>query len=81
MLVAAGIDINQKDKFGAISLSYLISGKLENSKIKPILLFLIESGVKYYEKDNYGNSCVDYAKQFSWRKELAELMEGEGDNL
>lgn len=75
MLVAAGIDINQKDKLGATPLSYLISGKLENSKLKPVLLFLIESGAECNEKDNYGNSCVDYAKQFSWRKDIVEILE------
>lgn len=74
ILVSAGIDVNQKDKFGAIPLSYLIAGKLGNSKIEPILIFLIESGTKCNEKDNYGNSCVDYAKQFSWREDILEIM-------
>lgn len=75
MLVETGIDVNQKDKFGGIPLSYLIAGKLENSKIEPILLFLLECGTKAKEKDKYGNPCVDYAKQFPWRKDVVALLE------
>ncbi|SCY28549.1 hypothetical protein [Butyrivibrio sp. INlla14] len=76
-LLEAGIDINQKDAFGAIPLSYLISGKLGNGVVKSLLSVLKKYGVKCHEKDNYGNSCVDYANQFPWRKEIAEEMKNE----
>ena len=74
-LVEAGIDINHRDKRGAISLSYLVAGKLDSSRLQPVLELLFEKGVDFLSKDNFGNSCLDYAKMFSWRKDIVRLME------
>ena len=78
-LVRAGIDINQKDKFGASPLSYLIAGKIDNRCVKKIISYLIDVGLDCCAKDNYGNSCIDYAKKFSWRTDIIELMERDKD--
>ncbi|MBR6403821.1 MAG: hypothetical protein IKS48_10605 [Eubacterium sp.] len=74
-LVSAGIDINQKDKYGAIPFSNLIAGKIDNKLVEKIFCYLYKTGLDCSIKDNYGNSCLDYAKKFSWRMDVVELME------
>ena len=61
-LVSAGIDINQKDKYGAIPFSNLIAGKIDNKLVEKIFCYLYKTG-------------LDYAKKFSWRMDVVELME------
>lgn len=74
-LIKKGINLNEKNKYGAIPLSYLISGKLDTEKIKPIFSYLVEMGSDYNSKDNYGNSCLDYARRFSWRTGFVQMIE------
>lgn len=51
--------------------------------MKPVFKYLIKSGSDYNSKDNYGNSCLDYAKQFSWRTGFVQMVEDTNirDNL
>ncbi len=78
-LVSAGININQKDKFGAIPLSYLIAGKIDNKLVGKIFIYLLDEGLDFSIKDKYDNSCLDYAKRFSWRADIVQLMEKYGN--
>lgn len=74
-LIQKGINVNEKNKYGAIPLSYLIAGKLDTEELNPIFRYLVEMGSDYNSKDNYGNSCLDYAKQFSWRTGFVQMVE------
>lgn len=77
LLVEAGVDINAKDKYGAIPLNYAITVvKLPTETAMPVYQYLIDHGSNIYEKDNFGKACIDYAKEFSWRNDLVSLMEG-----
>ena len=76
-LVEAGIDVNQKNKFGAIPFTNLIAGKADNKLVKEMFYYLHDAGMDCSIKDNYGNTCLDYAKRFSWRSDIVELMEKE----
>ncbi len=76
LLIKNGIEINARDKYGAIPMKYLISvNKLTTQDLKPVFEFLIKHGADYSQKDNFDNSCLDYAKQFSWRNDFIELVE------
>ena len=76
LLIKSGIDINARDKYGAIPMQYLISiNKFTTQDLKPVFEFLIKHGADYSQKDNFDNSCLDYAKQFSWRNDFIELVE------
>ena len=76
LLVEAGIDINAKDKYGAIPLNYAITVvKLPTEPAMAVYQYLIDYGSNIYEKDNHGKACIDYAKEFPWRNGLISLME------
>lgn len=75
ILIENGININQRDKYGAIPLSYAIANvKLDSETLKPLYMMLLENGSNYNDKDDYGNSCLDYASKFSWRNEFLEFV-------
>ena len=77
LLVEAGTDINGKDKYGAIPLNYAITVvKLPTETAMPVYHYLIDHGSNICEKDNFGKTCLDYAKEYSWRNSLVSLLEG-----
>ena len=77
LLMDAGVDINQKDKYGAIPLQYAITVvKQPTEAILPVVQVLMDHGSHIHEKDSFGKTCLDYAREFSWRKDLIPLMEG-----
>ena len=54
LLVEAGIDINEKDKYGAIPLKYAITVvKLTTEEMMPVYKYLIDRGSNIYEKDSF----------------------------
>lgn len=80
LLVEAGIDINEKDKYGAIPLKYAITVvKLTTEEMMPVYKYLIDRGSNIYEKDSFDKTCVDYVKEYSWRNGLISLLGGEAD--
>lgn len=71
LLIKNGIDVNVKDKYGAISLSYAISTlKFPTEELVDLHRLLLHSGADILSEDNYGNSCLYYAKQFPWRLDM-----------
>lgn len=79
-LIEGGININQRDGYGAIPLSYLISVcQLDTEDLKELFEYLLEKGADYDSKDNYGKTCLDYANEFSWRKGFVEMVEDRND--
>lgn len=76
LLINAGINVNQVDDFGAIPLKYAISiNKLSTQENAPLYRFLLENGSDYRLKDRFEKSCLDYAKEYSWRNEFIEIVE------
>ena len=49
--------------------------KLSTKDNKEMYKLLISSGSKYNLKDEFGKSCVDYAKEYSWRNDLLTIIE------
>ena len=65
ILIENNININFKDKFGAIPLHYLLGpNQYDIEDLREIYMYLVTNKSDYQEKDNYGNSCMDYATQF-----------------
>ena len=76
LLVEAGVDINGKDKYGAIPLKYAITVvKLPTEAAMPVYQYLIDHGSNICEKDNFGKTCLDYAKEFHIFKSSVVLSE------
>lgn len=76
LLVEAGIDVNQKDKFDAIPLKYAITiTKLSTEEMVDTYKYLLHAGSDYKHKDTFGKSCEDYAKEYSWRNDVIEIIE------
>lgn len=76
LLIQKGIDVNAKDKHGAISLSYAISIlKFPTEELIGLYTLLLHSGADALSEDNYGNSCLYYANQFPWRLDLVPILE------
>ena len=64
-------------KYGAIPLNYAITVvKLPTEAAMPVYQYLIDHGSDICEKDNSGKTCLDYAREFSWRNGLVSLLEG-----
>lgn len=80
LLIEAGVDINGEDKYGATPLKYAITlTKLETDEMIPIYQYFLENGADYKHKDMFGKSCLDYAKEYSWRNGFIQLV-GEYEN-
>ena len=76
LLVDAGVDINAVDKYAAIPLKYAITiCKLNTEALKDIYSDMIKAGADYNLKDSFGKSCIDYAKEFSWRNDFIKIVE------
>ena len=71
MLLKAGINVNQVDKYGAIPLITAITVlKLTTKEALPLYEMLIASGSDIHRKDFQRKSAIDYAREFSWRQDL-----------
>ena len=76
LLVSSGVDVNAVDKFNAIPLNYAISiCKGETEDYRSVYEFLLKAGSDYNLKDFKGKSCLDYAKEFSWRNGFIKIVE------
>lgn len=76
LLVENGVDINQVDKNGAIPLKYVIAlNKLSSDELKELYMYLLKQGSDYMHKDRFNKSCLDYAKEYSWRNSYVEIVE------
>lgn len=76
MLIDAGIEINATDKYKAIPLKYAITiGKLDTEEIEDVYRCMIKAGSDYNLKDAFGKSCMDYAKELTWRNGFIKIVE------
>lgn len=76
LLIESGINVNQVDKFGSIPLHYAITVlKLRTDAAEPLYRLLLNAGSDYNIKNEQGMSCLDYAKEYSWRNDLIQIME------
>ena len=75
LLVGAGIDVNAVDKFGSIPMTYSVTLlKLATEELEPLYMLLLEAGSDYKLKNKSGKSCLDYAKEYSWRSSLLDII-------
>lgn len=75
LLIAAGVDVNAVDQFGAIPLKYAITiSKLPTEKMEGIYAMLIQAGSDYRKKDTFQKSCLDYAQEYSWRNGFLDIV-------
>ena len=75
ILTENNIDVNCQDKFGAIPLKYSLTiVKLPTIEIKNTYEHLLKVGSDYNIKDNFCKSCLDYAKEYSWRNDFLEIV-------
>lgn len=81
-LIIAGINVNTKDIYGAIPLKYAITVcKNTTEDMEKQYRYLIRCGSNYKEKDDFGKSCIDYAKELSWRADFINIVkEYENEN-
>ncbi|MFV0395300.1 MAG: hypothetical protein ACK5LC_13045 [Coprobacillaceae bacterium] len=76
LLVEKGINVNGRDKNGAIPLQYLITAnKLTTKELLDTFKYLLKCKSDYKNINNYGKSCLDYAGQFSWRNDFLYIVE------
>ncbi|MFS9172741.1 ankyrin repeat domain-containing protein [Streptococcus sanguinis] len=75
LLIDAGIDVNAVDKFGSIPMTYSVTLlKLATEELEPLYMLLLEAGSDYKLKNKSGKSCLDYAKEYSWRSSLLDII-------
>lgn len=76
LLIKYGVNINQKDKYGAIPLKYAITlNKLMTTENKEMYRNLLVAGSDYNLKDSFGKTAIDYAKKYSWRNDFLDIVE------
>ena len=44
-------------------------------ELKELFMYLLKNGADYESKDNFNNSCLDYANQFIWRNDFIDIVE------
>lgn len=76
MLINSGIDINRVDIYNAVPLKYAITVcKLKTEEMRDVYSNILRAGADYNLKDIFGKSCMDYAKELSWRTEFIKIVE------
>lgn len=76
ILITAKIDLNAKDIYQAIPLKYAITVcKNTTSDMEQQYKHLIKCGSDYNHKDKFGKSCLDYAKELTWRIDFLKFVE------
>ena len=76
LLVENGIDINALDNYHAVPLKYAITiVKSPTDDIKEVYQYLLEHGADYNNKDDFGKTCIDYIKEYSWRNGVLNIIE------
>ena len=74
LLIEGGVNLNATDRYDAIPLKYAITiVKLSTEDIIEVYEYLLQQGSDCKHKDKFGKSCVDYAKEYSWRNGLLEI--------
>ncbi|MGF6907864.1 hypothetical protein [Fusobacterium sp. PH5-44] len=75
LLVEHGVNLNTQDFNEAIPLYYAIGSlKLPTSEIEKTLKYLIEKGSDYTIKNKFGKSCLEVAKNLSWRNGFLDIV-------
>lgn len=75
LLIDAGIDVNAKDGFNNIPMKYAIAVlKSTTEELTPLYKLLLDSGSEYKNVDKFGKSCLDYAKEYSWRNGFIDIV-------
>jgi ankyrin repeat protein len=77
LLLAAGADINARDKQGRTALAHVIKeiNAKNEKKVLDIVPYLLSKGAKTDEKDADGLTAADYAQK-SGNSELMQMMSG-----
>ncbi|MDO1605025.1 ankyrin repeat domain-containing protein [Lactobacillus sp. YT155] len=80
LLIKKGIDVNCEDEYEAIPMKYAITNNnlsMEDNEL--MYKMLLDAGSDYTHKDKFGKSCIDYAKEYSWRSGVLELIKEAND--
>lgn len=74
-LVERGIDINARDKDGAVPIKYLVTNDFLPLHENDVLYrYLLDHGANPYLKDVSGKSPVDYAKKLQFRSDFLDVV-------
>lgn len=75
ILIEYLVDVNGTDKFNAIALKYAITiPKGSTDELRDIYILLVKSGSDLYLNDSFGKSCLDYAKEYTWRNDFINIV-------
>ena len=75
LFIKHGVNVNATDKYNAIPLKYAITiNNLPTSDNKEMYQLLLNKGSDYNLKDGFGKSCLDYAKEYSWRNDFLDIV-------
>ena len=75
LLVEHGVNLNVQDFNGSIPLKYLLASiNLPTEEIAETLKYLLEKGSDYTIKSKNGWSCLDAAKNLSWRNDFLDMV-------
>ena len=75
LLVEHGVNLNVQDFNGSIPLKYLLASiNLPTEEIAETLKYLLEKGSDYIIKSKNGWSCLDAAKNLSWRNDFLDMV-------
>jgi uncharacterized protein len=76
ILVKAGINVNEIDKYKVIPLKYALTiCKLPTDEMCETYNYMLKAGSDYKLKDTLGKSCIDYANELTWRSGFIRIVE------
>jgi ankyrin repeat protein len=75
MLISAGADVNQPDRYGVTPLTYTVKGGDSRS---PLVKLLIDSGANVNARDDNGKTALDAAKQNNSSPKCQQILTDAG---